>query len=241
MNKELIQKRFEKNLCTYNDNAKIQKRMAEHLVSLAPRKDFNSILEIGCGSGLLTKLILENFSFQKYTANDIVKNCKDYIENLSPEIEFFCADIENAVEEIPNKYDLIISNAAFQWIENLDDFINKLSSKLNQDGIILFSTFGTENFREIYYVLGKTLPYKTVKEYELMFQNRPHFIEEEMHVLAFKTPKDVLRHIKSTGVNALSENYWTKADMTAFEKGYNNFCSSHPTLTYNPVYIKLEK
>ena len=34
MNKELIQQRFAKNLSTYNENAKIQKRMAEKLVSI---------------------------------------------------------------------------------------------------------------------------------------------------------------------------------------------------------------
>lgn len=42
MNKNLIQKRFAKNLNTYNDNAKIQKIMAEKLVSLSDRKDYDS-------------------------------------------------------------------------------------------------------------------------------------------------------------------------------------------------------
>ncbi len=241
MNKELIQKRFEKNLCTYNDNAKIQKKMAEHLVSLLPSKNFNNILEIGCGSGLLTELILEKVSFEKYAANDIVKSCEKYIKNLSPNIEFLCGDIENIIEQTTDKYDLIVSNAVFQWIDDLESFIRRLFLRLNPNGIILFSTFGAENFREIYYVLGKSLPYKTAREYEQMFSDIPHKIEEEAHVLAFKTPKDVLKHIKSTGVNALNEAYWTRADLSSFEKGYNNFCSCHPTLTYNPIYIKLEK
>ena len=45
MNKDLIQKRFAKNLDTYNDNAKIQKKMAERLLSFLNRKDFNDILD----------------------------------------------------------------------------------------------------------------------------------------------------------------------------------------------------
>lgn len=241
MNKELIKKRFEKVLCTYDDNARIQKKMAEHLISLLPNKKFSNVLEIGCGSGTLTKLLLDNISFEKYTANDIVENCRFYIEDLSSRIDFLCADIEDFIEENQNKYDLIISNAAFQWIEDLEAFIKKLFSKLNSGGILLFSTFGRENFREIYHVHGKTLPYKSTHEYEQMFENISHEIKEEVHILAFKTPKDVLRHIKSTGANALKETYWTKAKLTSFEKDYNNFCSHHPILTYNPIYIKLEK
>ena len=240
MNKNLIQKRFEKNLCSYNDNAKIQKKMAQRLIELLPKKEFNSILEVGCGSGLLTKLMLENLSFNKYVANDIVKSCSQYIENLSPDIDFICADIEDIIKNSTNKYDLIISNATFQWIEDFEGFIKHLFTKLNPNGILIFSTFGQENFREIYHVLGKSLSYRNVKDYEAMLKGIEHKIDEEVHVLAFKTPLDVLKHIKSTGVNALDETYWTKTDLINFEKGYNNFCSSHPTLTYNPIYIKLE-
>lgn len=33
--------------------------MAEKLVSLSARKDYDSILEIGCGTGLLTEKVLK--------------------------------------------------------------------------------------------------------------------------------------------------------------------------------------
>ena len=51
--------------------------------------------------------------------------------------------------------------------------------------------------------------------------------------------KDILKHIKSTGVNALEMVSWTKTDMQKFENGYNNFCSGVPTLTYNPIYVNI--
>ena len=34
---------------------------------------------------------------------------------------------------------------------------------------------------------------------------------------------------------------WTKKDLIKFENGYKNFCSKRPTLTYNPIYIKITK
>ena len=240
MNKDLIQKRFAKNLDTYNDNAKIQKKMAERLLSFLDRKDFNDILEIGCGTGFLTQLVNEKFSFKTYTANDIVESCEKYVKEINPKINFIPADIEKAVENSDKKYDLIISNAVFQWVENLESFIKLLVSKLNDGGVLLFSTFGPENFREVNFVLGKTLPYYSANELQEIIKDYKNIVEQEMHVMAFKTPKDILKHIKSTGVNALEMVSWTKSDMQKFENGYNNFCSGIPTLTYHPIYVKIE-
>ena len=240
MNKDLIQKRFAKNLDTYNDNAKIQKKMAERLLSFLDRKDFNDILEIGCGTGFLTQLVNDNFNFNTYTANDIVESCEKYVKEINPKINFIPADIEKAVENSDKKYDLIISNAAFQWVENLKSFIKLLVSKLNDGGILLFSTFGPENFREVNFVLGKTLPYYSANELQEIIKDYKNIVEQEMHVMAFKTPKDILKHIKSTGVNALEMVSWTKTDMQKFENGYNNFCSGIPTLTYHPIYVRID-
>lgn len=240
MNKDLIQKRFAKNLDTYNDNAKIQKKMAERLLSFLDRKDFDDILEIGCGTGFLTLLVNEKFSFKTYTANDIVESCEKYVKEINPKINFIPADIEKAVENSDKKYDLIISNAVFQWVENLESFIKLLVSKLNDGGVLLFSTFGPENFREVNFVLGKTLPYYSANELQEIIKDYKNIVEQEMHVMAFRTPKDILKHIKSTGVNALEMVSWTKSDMQKFENGYNNFCSGIPTLTYHPIYVKIE-
>lgn len=240
MNKDLIQKRFAKNLDTYNDNAKIQKKMAERLLSFLGRKDFDDILEIGCGTGFLTQLVNDGFNFNTYTANDIVESCEKYVKEINPKINFIPADIEKAVENSDKKYDLIISNAAFQWVENLESFIKLLVSKLNEGGILLFSTFGPENFREVNFVLGKTLPYYSANELQEIIKDYKNIVEQEMHVMAFKTPKDILKHIKSTGVNALEMVSWTKTDMQKFENGYNNFCSGIPTLTYHPIYVRID-
>lgn len=240
MDKALIQKRFSRKLKIYNENAKIQKQMAEKLSSMLPDNSaFDSILEIGCGTGLLTKLISEKFNFETYIANDIVSDCKEYISKINPSIEFIEGDIEKFLFETNEKFDLIISNASIQWIENLEDFVKKLVAKLSPNGILLFSIFGVENFREIFFVLGKTLKYYSKNELLEMFKNFETAVEEEVRIMAFKSPKDVLKHIQNTGVNAITTEVWTKKNLSEFEDGYNNFCSGKPTLTYNPVYIKI--
>ena len=159
MNKELIKKRFTRKLSSYEEHAKIQKQMAEKLLSYIPKdRKYNTILEIGCGTGLFTKLINDNIKYDYYYANDIVEECESYIKKINSDIIFTPEDIEKYIQKSDKKFDLIVSNASMQWIEEFEDFIKVLLSKLEPNGILVFSTFGTENFREIYYVIGKTLP-----------------------------------------------------------------------------------
>ena len=240
MNKELITQRFAKRLETYNDNARIQKQMAEKLISLLQGRVYENVLEIGCGTGILTNIAMQTFRFQNYYANDIVENCRKYIEKINPNIKFTAGDIET-VQTDELKYDLIISNAAFQWIEDLENLIHNLVNKLNKDGILLFSTFGQENFREISFVQGKKLNYYSAKNIREIFHQYSPIVEEEIRIMAFRTPLDVLKHIQLTGVNSIEATFWTKKDFADFEKSYNNCCSNHPTLTYNPIYVKIEK
>lgn len=234
MNKDLIQTRFSRTLSSYEENARIQKQMAERLMSFISRKEYENILEIGCGTGFLTKLAVENLDFKTYTAIDIVEECETFISPISDKIRFISADIETFLKENNQKYDLIISNAALQWVNDFEGVVKDLS----QRGEVVFSTFGKENFREIYHLLGTTLNYYSPEEQEEMFNARA---EQEIRIMAFKTPKDVLKHLQLTGVNAIENKAWTKKDLIKFENGYKNLCSSVPTLTYNPVYVHISK
>ena len=95
MNTPLIRTRFTRMLSAYNTNAKIQKKMAEKLINLCGKNSYNTILEIGCGTGFLTRNAVEKLVFRNYTALDIVKECKNYIQEISPKINFINSDIES--------------------------------------------------------------------------------------------------------------------------------------------------
>lgn len=237
MNKDLIHTRFTKTLASYNENARIQKRMAERLFSFLKKKNYSSILEIGCGTGFLTELASKNLEFETYKAIDIVEDCKEYISEISSRINFTQNDVETYIKDSSEKFDLIISNAALQWVENFEEVINRLKSMLKPDGELLFSTFGKENFKEISCITGTSLKYYSPSELEELFPKS--FICPEIHIMAFKTARDVLTHLKLTGVNAIENTNWTKKDLQNFEKTYSNLCPGRITLTYNPIYIHI--
>ena len=240
MNKDLVKSRFKKNLKTYDDNAKVQAKMANRLIRFLDSNRYNSILEIGCGTGLLTKKLVNQLSYETYIANDIVPDCDIYISDIADNIRFIDGDIETLLKNLNNKYDLIISNAAFQWIDNIEPFINNLYEKLQKCGIILFSTFGTENYREISNLTEKTLNYYSLRELQTILEPYSPQIDEEIRIMSFKTPLEMLKHIKLTGVNGITNTKWSKKNLKNFEDNYLSLCPT-PTLTYHPIYVKITK
>ena len=238
IDKKLVRKRFQKSLNTYEDNCPAQIQMAENLIKMiAPAKKFDSILELGCGSGVLTKKIVSNLEYNTYDAVDIVGECSQYMNKISSDINFINSDIE---EYSPNKkYNLIISNATLQWIEKLPEFLKKMYTYLEPNGMLLFTTFGTQNFKEIKQITGSGLNYYSLEELKIILEGyAPFSLKDEIIQIEFESPKDVLQHLKLTGVNSLSTTHWTKSNMTKFDNSYRNMFDKI-ILTYNPIYIAI--
>ncbi len=231
LNKQLIQEKFEKSISTYNSNATIQKQMALKLINLIERKNFKNILEIGSYTGILTELAIKKFTFEKYFAIDII-NSKKYIEKLSPNIIFEKADIE--VYTPKQKFDLIIANASLQWCNDLFKTIQKLQNYLNKDGILAISIFGEQNLKEIKDIFNVSLKYPKINEIKNHLNDNT-YIEEEIKILNFKTGKNILEHLKYTGVNAVEQNPLSlieiKNNLQKLKELYDN------KLTYHPIYI----
>lgn len=238
MIKDLIKKRFARSLKTYDKYAVVQKQMAK---KLAEKVDFNPeyVLELGCGTGLLTNELVNKISYGRYDAVDIV-DCKEYIFKISENINFICGDIEDF--SVDGKADLVISNAVLQWIEDLPEFIKKTENNLTDGGYFIFTLFGKENYRELNPIIKSSVRYYSVSELQKMFEDfEILYLSEEKIVLDFDSPKEVLHHIKNTGVNAITPVRWTKSDLAKFEADYSKICGNKITLTYNPIYIVLKK
>ena len=128
-----------------------------------------------------------------------------------------------------------------------ETFLHKLSGLLMQQGLLLFSTFVPGNLYEIKKLTGKGLVYPTsdtlvgwlsAADFNLLHQ------EEDTIVLTFKTPLDVLRHLKATGVTATGNGCWTKGRQESFCQQYaEQFATTdgQVTLTYRPFYILATK
>lgn len=243
-NKILIEQRFTKALHTYKNNATIQIYMVNELLALIEKitnkKKFKDVFEFGCGCGLLTNEFIKKYDFNTYFANDIVEKCSDYILQISEKIEFICDDIEKI--NFDKKFDLIISNATFQWLNNPNKTVNTLISYLKPNGTLAFTTFGVDNFKELKQ-LGYGLDYMDINSLKSLFGTKQNslFIKEEIKILEFKTPYEVLKHIKLSGVNAIGKTSFTKSKLNKLINDYYKYFKATDkhsvSLTYHPIYI----
>ena len=182
----------------------MQKATSERLLfelSTAAGNHFERIFEIGCGAGIMTRQICKMFEYKNYYLNDLVDECALLCKKY-PHMEFIGGDIEK-VAPLPSNLDLIISNATFQWLDHLQQVLEKLAASLNQKGILAFSTFGPANAREITQITGRTLDYLPAPELKAIVEE--HFeiscYHENIRKLHFEHPMDVLQHLKKNRCN----------------------------------------
>lgn len=240
--KKLIGKRFGANLASYDENALVQREMAEKLTSQLQShagSDFADILEIGCGTGLLTGMIRAQLVYKKLLANDLVCECAKMIEDIV-NCSFLPGDIEQ-LTNIKGKFDLIISNATFQWFNDLPGTLKTLGSHLKPRGIMAFSTFGPQNAQEITQITQISLHYRPLSELEKLLREEFDILyrREYLREMRFDDAQAVLRHLKNTGATGISAGSWTKSRLHDFKVRYqqNNQCGNQVKLTYQPIII----
>lgn len=180
--KQAILKSFSRAATTYESWATVQRETAGLLLKAMPDCNPKCILEIGCGTGLYTKLLMERFKNGHITAVDIsfamAKQAKDRLQeevnsierpSLSqlhepPRVTFLCADGER-LPFSPHKthFDLITSNSAFHWFQEPSMSIKDIYDLLPYGGILHFSFFGPQSLMELQYALKE----KGVETYQI--------------------------------------------------------------------------
>jgi malonyl-CoA O-methyltransferase len=249
MNSNLVRYKFGKSIATYDDNAYAQKEIVVKLATLIsalysgiPR----TILEIGCGTGLLTRNILPLFSSAYYYLNDINEKVETLMPALFPANNFTFIGGDAQTVDLPCGIDLLVSSSTIQWFGNLPVFAQKAYQSLSPGGYMFLSTFGRNNLKEIRKLTGTGLEYSSPERLREIFSSGfeiLHLSEEEIPV-SFDSPTEILSHFRRTGVNANCSGIMrTQSGLRSFCNSYDKMFSdgTKVILTYNPIYLVLNK
>ncbi|KMT20906.1 malonyl-ACP O-methyltransferase BioC [Clostridium cylindrosporum] len=263
INKERVKCRFNKSSVDYNKYAKVQVTMASRLMNMINKSDIKTILEIGCGTGNLTNMLLDKFRNVSLTVMDLSEKMLDEtrknisVRNLE-NIEFICHDGETC--ELNKKYDLIISNATFQWFNSLEESIKKYIDLLNENGQLLISTFGEDTFIELEksgikaarelnvehnFKLRRSFVGIDEIENIIKNQNINYKVVDEKLKEYHKSSRDFIKSVKKIGANTCgSEGGITpprviKKVLEVYDRDFveNKFVYS----TYHCIYISINK
>lgn len=111
----------------YNKYFKQRNRPAIDLIERIPQNSYNSLIDLGCGDGVITKLLMDKFKPTCITGLDSSQSMLEKAKTLDSSINWQLGSIE----KFDGNYDLIFSNAALHWIDNHNILFNQLMSQAN--------------------------------------------------------------------------------------------------------------
>lgn len=145
-------------------------------------------------------------------------------------------------------FDVIVSNAVFQWFPHLDKSLQTLQTLLSPQGYLAFSSFAHGTLAELKAICGEEhglryLSGREGKEALLAAGLLPCYWAQERVQHYFSSAREVLRHLKHTGVNALSRERFSVREMRALLQRYEERFSHQQgvVLSWCPYMVVAQK
>lgn len=248
IDKLLVEKRFTRSIKSYDQNACIQKKIAEELAQSLPSELIaGGILEVGCGTGLFSTLLRKKYPDRELLLNDLCEAVQPIIEEkISSPFRFLHGDAENM--PWPSDLSLLASSSCIQWWQEPLRFIGQSARHLQEGGHLLFSTFGPQQMYELTEVMGGGLRYYSREELaqemeEEGFQNiQTH---ERCYTLYFESLMALLLHLRHTGVNGtIHSTPLTASQLKELEKTYRLRYGNEKgelALSYQAIFVSGQK
>ncbi len=146
-----IAARFGARAESYELHAGLQRAVADRLARLLPELASPRVLELGCGTGLLSRHLIKRYPDGSFVLTDVapamIAQCR---RNLAPSaaqhISFEVMDAGEAGGHA--ELDLIVSSMTLHWLADPVASIERLRRFLAPGGVLLYATLGTDSFAE---------------------------------------------------------------------------------------------
>ncbi|MFO7603431.1 MAG: malonyl-ACP O-methyltransferase BioC [Gammaproteobacteria bacterium] len=152
-----MRRAFDRAAAHYDENAVLQhevgRRLLERLelLKLKPKR----ILDLGVGTGESLGALLKKYPEAEIYALDIstamlqqARKKLSWWQRLRHRVRFVNAEAEHLPFEM-DRFDMVVSNLALQWCDDLPHVFNELQRILAPGGALLFSTFGPDSLKEL--------------------------------------------------------------------------------------------
>lgn len=207
MKKSEISAAFSRSAADYNNTALLQKHTGEKLFSFLSDLSIypNNILDLGSGTGYLTKKINQKFPNSPIFSLDIAYEMLKF----SSHPYSICADAENLPLK-SNSISLVFSNLMLQWIPNLSQTFEEIKRIMKSDGYFIFTTLGSSTLKEwrtawetvdefphVHNFSSKNTLEKKLSNFSIVF------LETNDYKLTFSSLHEAMDHTRKIGASNL--------------------------------------
>lgn len=195
----------------YDDHADVQRiaaRTVADLAALIPVQPTPRILEIGCGTGLLTREIGVRWPTAELVATDLAAEMvTKAADGAMIAGTFLPMDGERPWFDGAH-FDLILSSLAFQWFDDLPVALARLHGLLRPGGSLIFSTMGARSFagwRAAHLACGVVAGVPTYPELDqlrgMLSAYDDAFAFDEEYPVAWGRARGLIAHLKGIGAS----------------------------------------
>ena len=251
IDKSAAKRTFTAGESSYLDNATVQVDAVERLMKmiktnrLAPQimASKNAILEIGSGTGILSRHMAALID----TAEIVMWDISSHIPAGLPsgrKYRFQNCDAETELQKvIPQYFDHIFTASTVQWFNSPEKFLIDCHKALRPGGYVFLTTFTTGNLHEISDITGVSLPLLSPDHWKMLVEKYFEIIDSEHYTrdLDFETASDALRHLRLTGVNSLGRSSKGAVNVRDLLDRFPMRLDGRYHLTYKPLIMILRK
>ncbi|MFV1922366.1 MAG: malonyl-ACP O-methyltransferase BioC [Methylotenera sp.] len=216
IDKAHVRASFDRAAKTYDAAAVLQKLVRDEmfdrlgLIKVAP----HSILDAGCGTGHGSFQLQKRFRSAQIFSLDLAFGMlqktyaqQSWLSKMVGHKRLVCADIEN-LPVADNSMDIVWSNLALQWCNDLDQSFTEISRVLKPNSLFIFSTFGPDTLKELRTASnnGKTHVSRFIDMHDIgdaLTRNgfTAPVLDVERYTLTYDDVKAVMKDLKSIGAN----------------------------------------
>lgn len=222
-----VKKEFSRFAHEYGQYNQIQTKVAQHLVDFLDKKDYNTLMDIGCGRGAVYEALThKGIEFENFYAVDFSAQMLELHPNHK--VKKVCANFNTLefTQQLKDiRCDTLLSSSALQWSSDLHFSLSQISSLCNK---FCFAIFTDNTFKTLHTQAGITSPIHSSSK--LLQEIRSVFTIEQSEIvnytLHFAKKRDIFDYIKKSGVSGGERRLdfrSTKRLMETYELGYLEF------------------
>jgi malonyl-CoA O-methyltransferase len=153
-----IAKRFGARAATYDENADLQRIVAERLARLLPQLENPSVLELGCGTGLFSRELIAHCPDGSFVLSDLspamLQQARANLDGAGgKKIRFALLDAN--IPDLDGCFDLIAMSMTLHWLADPRAALERLRRLLTPRGALVYATIGAASFPEWREVLAR--------------------------------------------------------------------------------------